>query len=137
MDFQKLKNKITSGGLKFTHQRMVIYEALCRSEDHPTAEMVYSQVKEANPGLSKGTVYKTLDSFVHANMVQKFTDDLGLMRFDPILESHSHLYCSKSKKIRDYKNEGLEKMLKKYFEENQIDGFEVEEVSLVIKGKTK
>jgi Fur family peroxide stress response transcriptional regulator len=137
MDIEKLKEKITSKGLKFTHQRMVIYRSLYDSHDHPTAEMVYSLITEENPSISKGTVYKTLESFVNAGILQKFRDDLGLMRFDPIMETHSHLHCSESSDIKDYKNPDLDELLNKFFKENQIDGFEVEEISLVIKGKTK
>ncbi|WP_339926404.1 transcriptional repressor [uncultured Cyclobacterium sp.] len=137
MNVEKLKEKITSKGMKFTHQRLVIYRSLCDSQDHPTADMVYNQITEENPSISKGTVYKTLESFVNAGILQKFRDDLGLMRFDPVMDTHSHLYCNESSHIRDYKNPDLEQLLNNFFKENQIEGFEVEEVSLVIKGKTK
>ncbi|MFC4873891.1 Fur family transcriptional regulator [Negadavirga shengliensis] len=137
MDTAEIKKRIVQGGMKFTHQRMVIYGALSLSEDHPTAERVHEKIKSANPSISLGTVYKTLDSFVNAGILQKFTDDTGIMRFDPVLETHSHLYCNDSKEFRDFKNPLLEKLLKSFFEENEIEGFEVEEVSLVIKGKTK
>ncbi|EPR66500.1 Fur family transcriptional regulator [Cyclobacterium qasimii] len=137
MNVEKLKEKITSKGMKFTHQRLVIYRSLCDSQDHPTADMVYNQITEENPSISKGTVYKTLESFVNAGILQKFRDDLGLMRFDPVMDTHSHLYCNESSNIRDYKNPDLEQLLNNFFKENQIEGFEVEEVSLVIKGKTK
>jgi len=137
MNVDKLKEKITSKGMKFTHQRLVIYRSLCDSQDHPTADMVYNQITEENPSISKGTVYKTLERFVNAGILQKFRDDLGLMRFDPVMDTHSHLYCNESSNIRDYKNPDLEQLLNNFFMENQIDGFEVEEVSLVIKGKTK
>lgn len=137
MNVDKLKEKITSKGMKFTHQRLVIYRSLCDSQDHPTADMVYNQITEENPSISKGTVYKTLESFVNVGILQKFRDDLGLMRFDSVMDTHSHLYCNESSNIRDYKNPDLEQLLNNFFKENQIEGFEVEEVSLVIKGKTK
>ncbi|AKP51176.1 Fur family transcriptional regulator [Cyclobacterium amurskyense] len=136
-NINKLKEKITSKGMKFTHQRLVIYRSLCDSKDHPTADMVYNQITEENPSISKGTVYKTLESFVNAGILQKFRDDMGLMRFDPVMDTHSHLYCNESSNIRDYKNPDLEQLLNNFFKENQIEGFEVEEVSLVIKGKSK
>jgi Fur family peroxide stress response transcriptional regulator len=136
-NINKLKEKITSKGMKFTHQRLVIYRSLCDSKDHPTADMVYNQITEENPSISKGTVYKTLESFVNAGILQKFRDDMGLMRFDPVMDTHSHLYCNESSNIRDYKNPDLEQLLNNFFKENQIEGFQVEEVSLVIKGKSK
>ncbi len=137
MAAETARERIIERGLKFTHQRMVVYNALQVSADHPTAEMVFDKVKEANPSISLGTVYKTLESFVKAGMLQKFTDDAGVMRFDPMLETHSHLFCTDTQEIKDYKNPELELLLKNYLETNQIANFEVEEISLVIKGKTK
>ncbi|WP_114748265.1 Fur family transcriptional regulator [Pleomorphovibrio marinus] len=137
MTVETAKKRIIESGLKFTHQRMVVYNALQVSADHPTAESVYEKVKEANPSISLGTIYKTLENFVRAGILKKFTDDVGVMRFDPMLETHSHLYFTDTQEIKDYKDPGLVLLLKKYFEENQIDNFEVEELSLVIKGKTK
>lgn len=137
MTTERAKEKIIESGLKFTHQRMVVYNALQVSIDHPTAESVFEKVKTANPSISLGTVYKTLDNFVNAGILKKFTDDAGVMRFDPLLETHSHLYCTDTQEIKDYKDPNLVLLLKNYFEENQIDNFEVQELSLVIKGKTK
>src|SRR5690606_15291719 len=100
-----IKRKILEGGLKFTHQRMVILKAIGEAGNHPTAEKVFDHIKSSNPSISLGTVYKTLDSFVHAGIIQKFVDNNGIMRFDAILDAHSHLYCNKAHEIRDYRNE--------------------------------
>ncbi|WP_143959713.1 Fur family transcriptional regulator [Litoribacter populi] len=135
MNIEGIKNIITEGGLKFTHQRMVIYQAIAEAENHPTAERVFEQVKSDNPSISLGTVYKTLDSFVTAGIIQKFVDNKGVMRFDGVLEAHSHLYCKKTNEISDYKNADLESLLKKFFDKNQIEDFEIDEISIVIKGQ--
>lgn len=137
MNIEGIKNKIIGGGLKFTHQRMVVYRAIHEAENHPTADHVFEQIKDLNPSISLGTVYKTLDSFVNAGIIQKFLDNNGVMRFDAILEAHSHLYCKKTKEIRDYRNEELESLLKGFFEKNHIKDFEVDEISIVIRGQHK
>ncbi|GAB3648240.1 transcriptional repressor [Echinicola sediminis] len=137
MNIEAIKNKISGGGLKFTHQRMVIYEAVSRTHNHPTAEWVYDQIKENNPSISLGTVYKTLDTFVNAQIIQKFVDNNGVMRFDAILEAHSHLYDKSTNEIRDYRSEKLEALIKEFFEKNKIEDFEVEDISVVIKGHNK
>jgi Fur family transcriptional regulator, peroxide stress response regulator len=132
-----VKNKITESGLKFTHQRWVIYDALYHAEEHPTADQLFDKIKIANPSISLGTVYKTLDSFVHCGLTQKFVDQNGVMRFDAIMDAHSHLYCKDSHEIRDYRNEHLEKLLHEFIEKEDIQGFEIEEISVVIKGRKK
>ncbi|MBD8488046.1 transcriptional repressor [Echinicola sp. CAU 1574] len=137
MNIEAVKNKIVEGGLKFTHQRMVIYEAVSSTHNHPTAEWVFEQIKENNPSISLGTVYKTLDTFVNAQIIQKFVDNNGVMRFDAILEAHSHLYDKETNEIRDYQNKELETLIKGFFEKNKIKDFEVEDISVVIKGHNK
>jgi Fur family transcriptional regulator, peroxide stress response regulator len=137
MDLGFVKEKITASGLKFTHQRMVIYDALYHAEEHPTAEQVFDLVKAANPSISLGTVYKTLDSFVQAGILQKFVDQNCVMRFDAILDAHSHLYCKDSHEIKDYRNQELERLLQKFIQKNEIEGFEVDEISIVFKGHRK
>lgn len=49
MNKEEIKNKISEEGLKFTHQRMVIYKAIEDAENHPTAEKVYEYIKNSNP----------------------------------------------------------------------------------------
>lgn len=137
MNSEKVKNIISDGGLKFTHQRMVIYKSIVEGENHPTAEHVFESIKAQNPSISLGTVYKTLDSFVTAGIIQKFIDNKGVMRFDAILEAHSHLYCKKTNEISDYNNKELEILLKDFFGKHQIKDFEIEEISIVIRGQKK
>src|SRR5690606_14934556 len=91
----------------------------------------------SNPTISLGTVYKTLDTFVSHGILQKFMDNKGVMRFDSILETHSHLYCTKTNEIRDYRNQELETLVKGFFEENEIRDFEVDKISIEIKRKHK
>ncbi|KEO73696.1 Fur family transcriptional regulator [Anditalea andensis] len=135
MNINKVKNIISESGLKFTHQRMVIYKSIVDAENHPTAEHVFDSIKTQNPSISLGTVYKTLDTFVNAGLIQKFVDNKGVMRFDAILEAHSHIYCRKTNEISDYQNKALELMLKDFFEKHKIEDFEIDEISIVIKGQ--
>ena len=137
MDTNKVKDIISEGGLKFTHQRMVIYNSLLNMENHPAAEHVFEAINTQNPSISLGTVYKTLETFVNAGIIRKFIDNKGVMRFDAILEAHSHLYCKRTNEIKDYQNKELEIMLKEFFDRHQIKNFDIEEVSIVIKGQTK
>lgn len=45
---------------RFSRQREQIYRAVYGRRDHPTAEMVYQQLKPDMPRLSLGTVYRNL-----------------------------------------------------------------------------
>ena len=48
---KKMRNSVT---------RNTIYEYLCVTKAHPSAEMIYLDLKESNPNLSLGTVYRNL-----------------------------------------------------------------------------
>ncbi|SNS01127.1 Fur family transcriptional regulator, peroxide stress response regulator [Belliella buryatensis] len=116
---------------------MVILNALEASVAHPTAEQVFELISEVNPSISLATVYKTLDSFVQAGILRKFIDQKGVMRFDAMLDAHSHLYCKETHEIRDYRNEAFEQILKNFISENNFENFEIDEISVVFKGYKK
>lgn len=46
--------------LRNTKQREAIRENLIHRTDHPTADMIYSDIKEEHPNISLGTVYRNL-----------------------------------------------------------------------------
>ena len=56
------------------------------------------------------------------------------MRYDGKTENHHHLYCIECDYIEDYKNAELDSLLKKFFEENKIDNFIIEDIKLQING---
>ena len=46
--------------LKYSRQRELIKNFLTGRRDHPTAEIVYRNVRQQNPNISLGTVYRNL-----------------------------------------------------------------------------
>ena len=48
-------------GKRYSRQRELIYQCLLHTDQHPTAEMIYSWLKPENPNLSLGTVYRNLN----------------------------------------------------------------------------
>ena len=51
---------------RFSQQRERIYQTVLESRAHPTAEMVYQQLKPEMPRLSLGTVYRNLQQMARA-----------------------------------------------------------------------
>jgi hypothetical protein len=47
--------------MRYSHQRERIFRAVSERCDHPTANMVYEQLKVEMPRLSLGTVYRNLN----------------------------------------------------------------------------
>ena len=44
--------------LKYSRQRQVIKDFLMSRKDHPTADVVYMNVRQEYPNISLGTVYR-------------------------------------------------------------------------------
>ena len=47
-----------TAGRRMTRQRQAIMEMLAKTDEHPTAEMVYEAVRKQLPEISLGTVYQ-------------------------------------------------------------------------------
>lgn len=80
--------------LKYSRQRESIKNYLCGREDHPTADMIYTSIREEFPNISLGTVYRNLSLLVELGEIKKVTTD-GADRFDAKVEPHSHFICRK------------------------------------------
>lgn len=129
------RDKLKQAGLKVTPQRLAILEAIYMLNNHPTAENILEYIHEVHPGIAAGTVYKILDVLVENKLISRVKTEKDVMRYDGVMESHHHLYSSMSGRIEDYNNEALNRMLEKFFKENRIPGFEIEDIKLQIIGR--
>ena len=87
--------------LRHSHQRDRIYQYLCQSTLHPSAETVYQDLKPEIPGLSLGTVYRNLKLLEELGRVRRATTYDGSERYDAICENHAHFICETCGSIRD------------------------------------
>ncbi len=88
-------------GLQVTYQRLAIYQALYFTKEHPSAEVIYQQVKKRFPMISLGTVYKTLEKFYEVGLIQKVSPITEVARYDAITGPHHHMVCLQCQSIRD------------------------------------
>ncbi len=132
LTYDTIKAKLTTAGLKSTQQRIVLYEALLKLGNHPTADQLYAYVKPANPSISLGTVYKTLETFVENNVVCKVLTDDGFMRYDARTDTHSHIYCVNTKEIIDFTDPELQQWIEDYFRHKKIPNIKIKEISVQI-----
>ncbi|HYA40803.1 MAG TPA: Fur family transcriptional regulator [Syntrophobacteraceae bacterium] len=88
-------------GLQVTYQRLAIYQALYFTREHPSAEVIYQQVKKRFPMISLGTVYKTLERFYEVGLIQKVSPMTEVARYDAITDPHHHMVCVECQSIHD------------------------------------
>lgn len=135
--FQKLQEKLQSHGVKATHQRMVIYRSLIETTTHPTVDWVYESIKKEYPSISLATVYKTLEKFIENGLLRKVKSEDGKTRYDANLAKHDHIYAENTHEIIDFRDEELQRLIKKYLQSAEIENFEVKDIQIQINGSIK
>ncbi len=89
-------------GLKVTPQRMAVYKTLLESKEHPSAEMVWNNVKRLFPGVSLDTVNRTLLTLAEIGSAFIVEGSGDVRRYDGDLDNHQHFKCIKCKKVFDF-----------------------------------
>ena len=135
MKAEEISRSLVEKGLKVTPQRIAVYEAVVKLNNHPTAESIIRYIKKTYPNIATATVYKVLDALTENGLVKRVKTEKDIMRYDAILESHHHLYCIETDRIEDYNDEQLDRMIEDYFREKGIPDFQVEDIKLQINGK--
>ncbi|TVQ87128.1 MAG: transcriptional repressor [Bacteroidetes bacterium] len=135
MKAEEISRSLFEKGLKVTPQRIAVYEAVIKLNNHPTAENIIKYIKKTYPNIATATVYKVLDALTENGLVKRVKTDKDIMRYDAILESHHHLYCTETDRIEDYNDEQLDRMIEEYFEKKGISDFQIEDIKLQINGK--
>jgi Fur family transcriptional regulator, peroxide stress response regulator len=133
--FSESKNRLVESGLKVTPQRIAVLDALMKLDNHPTADKIIEYVRKSHPHIAVGTVYKVLETLSDKKIIRKVKTDRDVMKYDAVPDSHHHLYCSESDKIRDYFDDKLDGIIKDYFRKKKIPGFKIEDIKLQINGK--
>lgn len=104
------KKQCQEKGLKLTLQRLIIYEELINTDEHPSVEMIYNSIKGKFPMISLDTIHRTLDTFCEIG-VATMVEGTGIpKRFEGKLDGHHHVRCVKCGKIKDFYNEEYDKM---------------------------
>ena len=75
-------------------KRNAIYDCLCQSKAHPSAETIYTQLKTEIPDLSLGTVYRNLNLFKEQGLITAVATVNGVERYDPDTTPHVHFICN-------------------------------------------
>ena len=86
---------------KFSKQRESIRANLKQRSDHPTAEMIYSDIRIQYPNISLGTVYRNLTVLAEEGEIRKISLTGGAEHFDGDVSPHHHVVCRSCGRIFD------------------------------------
>ena len=87
--------------LKYSRQRESIKTCLMGRKDHPTADALYTSIREQFPNISLGTVYRNLNLLVDLGEIRKLSCGDGTDHFDYDTSPHYHFVCKECGKIMD------------------------------------
>ena len=111
--------------LKYSRQRESIKEFLITRKDHPTADVVYENMKKIYPNISLGTVYRNLS--LDIGEIQKLSSFGGADHFDGCVTPHCHFMCQKCGQILDLDMDDMSDLVTKASEKfsEKITGYDL------------
>lgn len=121
-------NALEKVGIRPTHQRIEIMKYLAEHRVHPTAEMIYSELKEEIPTFSKTTVYNTLKLLEEKGVISALATDEDQVRYEANLNPHGHFKCVQCGALFDFDLPGVVSL------EKEVDGHLVLECQVMAKG---
>ena len=86
---------------RHSRQRELIKSFLETRKDHPTADTVYRNVRNQNPRISLGTVYRNLTLLAEEGEIRRLNVGDGVDRFDGDVSPHYHFVCRKCGSVID------------------------------------
>ena len=120
------------GGTKFSRKGGSVYEALCRTKAHPSAETLYQELRKTYPNLSRTTVYTNLNRLQAEGSVTCVGVVDGAERYDANTAPHPHFFCEKCGAVIDV--EGLPELGSLIQEAEAHNAFQVRGFELSFRG---
>lgn len=87
--------------IRYSRQREAIKDFLGTRKDHPTANVVYQNVKQEQPNISLGTVYRNLTLLSDLGEIQRLRLGDGTDHFDADISDHYHFICTECGSVID------------------------------------
>ena len=94
--------------LKYSRQREAIKEFLATRKDHPTADVVYQNIRETYPHISLGTVYRNLTLLSDLGEILRLHLSDGVDHFDADTSLHYHFICKDCGSVIDLEMDSID-----------------------------
>ena len=107
-----LKEVLKKEGLRFTKQRLAVWDEIKDSNEHHDADKIYENIKSKNLNVSRATVYRTLDILAKNKLIRKLDVGDGRIRYEAKIskDHHDHMICLETGKIIEFYNEEIERL---------------------------
>ena len=119
-------------GVNPSAQRVAVADYVLQTDEHPSADQVWTRVQQTFPHISRATVYNTLRLFVEKGLLRQYAITEGCVVFDPNVAPHHHIIDEETGAIHDVPWDAV--VIGKPL---TVRGFEVREYQVVMRGRKK
>jgi Fe2+ or Zn2+ uptake regulation protein len=109
MDVKTVDAGLLQSRYRLTKQRSAVLKAM-GDGTHLSAETILDRVRSQLPGVSLGTIYRTLDILRELGLVQVFSFAGQAARYEAALDKHHHLLCTQCNTLVNVQTPGLEEI---------------------------
>lgn len=132
----QLEPVLRGHGHRVTRPRQLVWEVLCSSQRHLTAEEVAARVNEVDPGVNLASVYRSLALFADLDLARESRlGDQGASRWEQAHpDDHFHLVCGTCGEVRHHAGDLVERIRSHLGSDH---GFRADSIDLVVTGRCR
>lgn len=111
--YHNMIDALKAAGYRMTSQRKAICRVLANSEEHPSIQMIFDQLRGEDDSLSLATVYNTLDALTRLGVVNTLGEigDKDSVRYDADTSPHVNLACVECQRIIDIPSQHIHSLV--------------------------
>ena len=117
--------------MRDTIQKKLVFDAVRDLGCHATAEEIYEHISTVYPAISKGTVYRNLNSLSEEGEILKIEVPGAAEHFDHNCENHYHIICARCGRMADVDMEPIAGLKERI---NDTHGFDYLDFNILFKG---
>ena len=87
--------------MRYSKQRETLLDLLRGTQSHPSADMLYTGMREIYPNISLATIYRNLAQLEKNGDIRRVITDDAKEHFDGFVHHHCHFVCDKCGSISD------------------------------------
>lgn len=88
------KSTVPGKAFRPTAQRLLVLEVIANADRHLTAAEIFELVRQKDPRIGYGTVYRSLHVLVEHGLIQELTFADQASRYDRRTDRHDHVHCN-------------------------------------------
>ena len=106
-----IEEQCAAKGMRMTGQRRTIARVLSKSADHPDVEELHRRCADIDPRISISTVYRTVNLFEDAGIIERHDFREGRARYEQMREDHhDHLINLRTGEVIEFQSEEIERL---------------------------